>query len=38
MTRDGRISCDNTFDARLRMVVIECAPTIRTTLFPGQGK
>ncbi|PFH32440.1 putative vacuolar atp synthase subunit e [Besnoitia besnoiti] len=36
MTRDGRISCDNTFDARLRMVIIECAPTIRTTLFPNQ--
>lgn len=36
MTPDGRISCDNTLDARLRMVVTECAPTIRSTLFPDK--
>nr|CEL68640.1 TPA: V-type proton ATPase subunit E1 [Neospora caninum Liverpool] len=36
MTRDGRITCDNTFDARLRMVIVECAPTIRNTLFPSR--
>ncbi|KFG28451.1 putative vacuolar atp synthase subunit e [Toxoplasma gondii GAB2-2007-GAL-DOM2] len=35
MTRDGRITCDNTFDARLRMVIVECAPAIRHTLFPS---
>ncbi|KAL8434633.1 hypothetical protein ACSSS7_003031 [Eimeria intestinalis] len=32
-TPDGRISCDNTLDARLKMVVTECAPAIRMQLF-----
>lgn len=33
LTPDGRISCDNTLDARLRMVITECAPAIRMHLF-----
>lgn len=33
LTADGRISCDNTLDARLRMVVTECSPAIRMHLF-----
>ncbi|OEH73711.1 vacuolar atp synthase subunit [Cyclospora cayetanensis] len=33
LTPDGRISCDNTLDARLKMVVTECAPAIRMHLF-----
>lgn len=33
MTPDGRISCDNTLDARLKMVVTECSPAIRMHLF-----
>eukprot|EP00921_Rhytidocystis_pertsovi_P016442 GHVQ01025954.1.p1 GENE.GHVQ01025954.1~~GHVQ01025954.1.p1 ORF type:complete len:246 (-),score=49.15 GHVQ01025954.1:1686-2423(-) len=34
MTPDGRIVCDNTLDARLKLVVKNCAPEIRSTLFP----
>jgi len=38
ITSNGRISCDNTFDSRLQMVIQECLPQIRKTLFPQQLK
>lgn len=38
LTPDGRITCDNTLDARLRMVVTECAPAIRMHLFTSPIK
>lgn len=38
ITPDGRISCDNTLDARLKMVVAECAPSIRMNLFTSSSK
>eukprot|EP00922_Rhytidocystis_sp_ex-Travisia-forbesii_P046742 GHVS01069685.1.p1 GENE.GHVS01069685.1~~GHVS01069685.1.p1 ORF type:complete len:236 (+),score=58.59 GHVS01069685.1:134-841(+) len=33
MSADGRIVCDNTLDARLQLVVANCAPEIKRTLF-----
>eukprot|EP00922_Rhytidocystis_sp_ex-Travisia-forbesii_P039421 GHVS01058608.1.p1 GENE.GHVS01058608.1~~GHVS01058608.1.p1 ORF type:complete len:235 (+),score=29.78 GHVS01058608.1:227-931(+) len=33
MSSDGRIVCDNTLDARLLLVVANCAPQIKKTLF-----
>jgi V-type H+-transporting ATPase subunit E len=29
----GRITCDNTLEARLKISVEQCQPEIRTTLF-----
>eukprot|EP00922_Rhytidocystis_sp_ex-Travisia-forbesii_P036973 GHVS01055073.1.p1 GENE.GHVS01055073.1~~GHVS01055073.1.p1 ORF type:complete len:236 (+),score=41.70 GHVS01055073.1:119-826(+) len=33
ISADGRIVCDNTLDARLQLVVANCAPEIKKTLF-----
>eukprot|EP00386_Alphamonas_edax_P005866 GDKI01019161.1.p1 GENE.GDKI01019161.1~~GDKI01019161.1.p1 ORF type:complete len:258 (-),score=96.50 GDKI01019161.1:43-741(-) len=34
MSTNLRITCDNTLDARLNLVVEECKPIVRQTLFP----
>lgn len=35
MSANGRISVDNTFDARLNLLKEECKPRIRFTMFPS---
>ncbi|CEL93649.1 unnamed protein product [Vitrella brassicaformis CCMP3155] len=34
LAHDSKITCDNTLDTRLSLVVEECKPQIRETLFP----
>lgn len=32
-SKDGKITCDNTLDARLSLVIRDCLPTLRKIIY-----